>query len=383
MKNACFLFISFLFLLLSIFTYQALLFFGYFKEIPLVHSDKCTFIPGLVGPEDIVIYNGIGLAGSDDRVKLWYSDSPIDNVPSGHIYAIYPGKLTFKQLKINNFPSDIAFHPHGMSLYKNLLYVISHAYGKGGERVEVLELKSVETEEKISIEYKYSLKFEGRYGSFNDLLVLNEKEFFITNWLSIPHTIEGPNRKSTFWLDIKRVLWTIFTKETFVHHCSINELNSPICRELTQTADEINNGIAFNGKDLILVAKCINEKVSLYRLTEGKDLVLLKDFNLNYIPDNIDYDPKTNSFYVAVTGRKLDFLKQEQIMLKYGNVTSSDDMKTGLFEIKVEENVEEMKANLLYMQNLLSGGSVGVKFDQGFIMGGPFVDGLAYCKNNN
>ena len=43
-------------------------------------------------------------------------------------------------MNLVNFPNEIAFHPLGMSLFQDNLYVINRAYDKGGERIEVFDL---------------------------------------------------------------------------------------------------------------------------------------------------------------------------------------------------------------------------------------------------
>lgn len=49
-----------------------------------------------------------------------------------------------EQLKIENFPYDVAFHPHGIFLDREnqQLYVVNHAYAKGGERIDIFNVDS-------------------------------------------------------------------------------------------------------------------------------------------------------------------------------------------------------------------------------------------------
>jgi hypothetical protein len=44
-------------------------------------------------------------------------------------------------LEMKGFPPHLKFFPHGIYLLeKRLLYIINHAYDKGGERVEVFQV---------------------------------------------------------------------------------------------------------------------------------------------------------------------------------------------------------------------------------------------------
>ena len=376
-------------------SYQIIQLTEYFKENPLVNPEKCHLLKGIFGPEDIVNWKGIGLTASDDRIKLWYggANRDVDKTPNGNMWAIHPSnlpeKVSFQLIFVQNFPYDVAFHPHGMSLHENTLYVINHAYGKGGERVEVFDI-SLEIENDIKktvvIKYKYSLtykdKFKEYYGSFNDLLALNEKEILITNWLSVPHTVIGPNMAGTFWLDLKRVFYMAFLERSYVHYCKVTENNELDCKELPQTVCGSSNGINFDGKDLVMVAKNTDKKVDLFRLVEvngEKDLVFLRDIDIKYLIDNIDYDPKTNSFYVSLIGRLVDFLIEENEMKTKGKTEALPEVKTGIIQIQVKEKIEDMKPEIIYMQNELLGLSIGTKFDNYILLGGPFFDGISVC----
>jgi len=46
------------------------------------------------------------------------------------------------QLPLTGFPPDVAFHPHGIYLDRptSKLYVVNHAYNRGGERIDVFLL---------------------------------------------------------------------------------------------------------------------------------------------------------------------------------------------------------------------------------------------------
>lgn len=383
MKNFFFCF-SLLILLFSFAGYQILQFIGYFIDSPLYNEDLCITVPGIMGAEDIVNYKGIGLAGSDDRAKLWYSGDTlnINELPNGHIYGIYPSrgpeKVAIRKIPIQKFPQEISFHPHGLSLYKNLLYVINHAYGKGGERIEVLEIHDSQDEQHLQLIYRDSILMEeNSYGMYNDLMLLNENEFYITTWLPIPHSVKGVNLKETFWIDIKRILYSLFFKDTFIKFCNIQNKQA-VCSKLPQTASSMNNGIAYNGNDLVLAAKPIEKTAVLYRL-QGRELIFLKEFKTNFVVDNIDFDKETNAFFLSGMIRTLDFLLEEQEMKKNFKLNQLKEIKSGIEKIAINKNINEMKSELLFVQNDVTGASIGVKFKDYYLIGTPFYDGIAVC----
>jgi hypothetical protein len=54
-------------------------------------------------------------------------------------------------LKIDNFPPRIAFHPLGIYYFheKKELFVINHAFDRGGERIEVVFFHSIDRSSKL------------------------------------------------------------------------------------------------------------------------------------------------------------------------------------------------------------------------------------------
>lgn len=383
MKKILFCF-SVLVLLLSFAGYQILQFIGYFIDIPLFNANLCTTIPGIIGAEDIVNYKGIGLTGSDDRAKLWYSGDAlnINELPNGRIYGIYPSKgpekVTIREIPIQKFPPEIAFHPHGLFIYKNFLYAINHAYAKGGERIEVLEIFDSSEGQGLQIKYKNSILMdENNYGVYNDLIVLNENEIYITTWLPFPHSVKGVNLNETFWLDLKRLFYSFFFKETFIYYCNVRN-NRAVCSKLPQTASSMNNGIAYDGNDLVLAAKPVEKAATLYKL-QGRELIFLKEFQANFVVDNIDYDKENNAFILSGMARPMDFFLEELNMKKELKLQQLKAIKSGIEKIAINKNIDEMKSEILVVQDDLTGASVGIKFKDYYLMGTPFYDGIAVC----
>jgi hypothetical protein len=94
-------------------------------------------------------------------------------------------KIEIKTLPMNNFPSNVSFHPHGTYLYKDkYLYVINYAFDKGGERVEVFEVLS--SRSGLELNYLPSIVYPSKFaGIFNDLVVIgdDDDEILLTTWM--------------------------------------------------------------------------------------------------------------------------------------------------------------------------------------------------------
>ena len=116
----------------------------FFKIIENVNNKNCKVIRGGKGLEDFAQYDEGNLIGaSNDNLKLWELEQfGINKSENGKIFVFNLQTETLKLHEIKGFPADIAFHPHGIHLYKQaFIYVINHAYKYGGERIEVIKIQ--------------------------------------------------------------------------------------------------------------------------------------------------------------------------------------------------------------------------------------------------
>ncbi|MEE4248261.1 MAG: hypothetical protein V2I33_22965 [Kangiellaceae bacterium] len=132
-------------------------------------DDGCFRVPtGYPGSEDVMwLDSEHAIFSSCDLVKLEDSNFTI---PFGKIMMVdIRGNL--RELERHGFPAKVAFYPHGLSIWEGRwLYVINHAFNRGGERVEVFEIRR---ETGIELHYQQSLVFPDRMaGALNDLVVI-------------------------------------------------------------------------------------------------------------------------------------------------------------------------------------------------------------------
>jgi hypothetical protein len=114
-----------------------------FKKLEYKNEKNCKIVRGAIGFEDFHLFEDQYLiGGSNNNLKMFEMNyDTIAEVEKGNIAVFDTKNENFKIYQIINFPKDITFHPHGVYLYKNLLYVINHAYSLGGERIEVLKIE--------------------------------------------------------------------------------------------------------------------------------------------------------------------------------------------------------------------------------------------------
>jgi hypothetical protein len=114
------------------------------KNVELKNDDNCHVIKGGLGMEDFFQFDDNHLIGiSNDNLNMWELHKiPYSDIDNGSIvvFDIKNEKLT--KYNVKNFPENVAFHPHGIYPYKNtFIYIINHAYNKGGERIEVVKIQ--------------------------------------------------------------------------------------------------------------------------------------------------------------------------------------------------------------------------------------------------
>lgn len=372
---------------LSILYYQFTKKVEYSKDIPLKNSEKCFVIPGILGPSDIVNWKGIALTGSGNRSEHGFQSI---NCANGDIYAIYPSKtketkkLTYKKISLKNFPERNPFHPNGLYLYNDYLYVMNNAYGLGAEIIEVFKLIPEDSDEKLSILYKYSMTMkDDNFGIINDIVVINEHEFLAT-FMVTDYLAKVKNS----YLSTLFEFWDLAFKEifslrkSFVHYCKMDKNKQISCIKIEKTISKMNDKLGFDGKDLLLVSKGIELKLALYRLISkenGKDLVFIRDIETQFLTGYITFDIERNSFFLSAKGRLFDHLIEEYEMNSKGKVAPSEAQKSGILELMKQRDYKTMKIKVLYMQNELVGVSVGARFRGYYLMGSLYDDGLGVC----
>ena len=384
---------SIFFLALSFLSYYIITILQITKIKELVNSENCTYYPGLLGPEDIVNWNNIAIAISDDKSQLWYGKGKIEDVESGGFYAIFPKARekegVIKKIEIEGLPEKIKFHPHGIYLYQDKIYAINHAYNRGGERVEIFDI--MKKGENVSLKYNDSILFEEKnlFGMFNDLAILNTQEFFISKWIAFPQIEKAMNLPETIWSFIRRNIYGLFLPSTYTYYCVIEKkydnktfenFNEANCQKMEATKSKMNNGISYNGGNILAIAHTVEKVIKIFEIVERKepplkDLKILREIYIGAGIDNINYDKDTNSFYVAALGRIIDFFLVEKMAKEKGKVYGLG-LISGAYRINIDD---DYSVETLVEQNHINMISVACKLDKFLVLGGPFEDGISIC----
>lgn len=96
-----------------------------------------------------------------------------------------------KNLKIANILKKedhdaLNLHPHGIDINweDNTLYVINHAYAKGGERIDVFNIVTDADDIPIGLDYQYGITSDWlnkqAMGVLNSITVVEKNKFYVT-----------------------------------------------------------------------------------------------------------------------------------------------------------------------------------------------------------
>ena len=263
-----------------------------------------------------------------------YLNNKIDN---DRIFLINIENNEYIEIKINNFPENVPFHPHSISLYftpeKNyILYVLNHAINynyEGQERIEKLILRF--ESKKISLTYDNSIilpnEFFLRVESFSmikedlfyfttntqyiyprdsdELLDINSKLYYLKNKLL---------KEITPMMNIKKCFVYLYNKDNKGNEITI----------IDKSQSSIYGGITFDNKRNLLYAIKSAEKIMNVFEVNNSETKLLKSIPILYEGNNIFYDNKEDKIYIWINGKK----SEEESIIK---------------EIKKNEDIENIE----------------------------------------
>lgn len=297
--------------------------FEFDKSFQEKNAEDCQVFKGIRGAEDsAIITSEIVIFSSDDRMTLWETENGLKNVKQGGLFVFFTKSddtISILELKLNNFPSDIAFHPHGIYVLNEnesrKLFVINHAYDKGGERVDVFDVHLLNKDEiqddgnPISLEYKFTIGneyfTEFSNGVSNDIVVLKDGEFYITQYLAFPDSINGrhsdnfvSNMISKFGNLISSILGLPLAN---LRHCTYdsnsNDMNRNVFCEIVASGTSYNGINKNKNSDTLFVSDPIEREIHTFNLS--KDFKRGRIIKLPYSVDNIELNEKEDTLYLS------------------------------------------------------------------------------------
>lgn len=290
-----------IFVILAYYSYTVVELLQINKETVLHHHESCEKIEIPMPSEDLIVFGDWVIGATGDGVPMYYEHLQGSKARPGFLIAINPKTRAVSQIDLENFPPTYQINGHGLTLFgKNTLYVLSHSYHKGGERVFIFELES--KPDTVLAKYKDSYSFgDYAHGNYNGIAVINEKQFYVTQWIPFPDTVEG--RDNSFLTTFKRMGKSIYTKSNPVRFCTVKDDKNVEC--VDKVYGFIPNGILYTDGKLFF-ADSIERTVSIFSIEENFDLKLIQKVKITHTLDNLCAVGK--EVYVTGISKLLDYL---------------------------------------------------------------------------
>ena len=314
-----FIFLCISVLFISYMTYNINEYMGNSLELKEINSQKkfnSINIPTSINY--IIPINNKYLIANEYKPETYLFNLYLNNkVDNDRIFSINIENNEFNEIKLNNFPERVPFHPHSMSLYitpeKNyILYILNHAVNynyEGQERIEKFFLRF--ESKKISLTYIDTIILPDEFFlRIESISAINEDLFYFTTntqyenpkdsdeLLGIQSYINYLKNKLfkiiNPMLNIKQCFLYLYNKENKENEISIVE----------NSQSTIYAGITFDNKrNLLYAIKPTEKKMSVFEINK-KETKLIKTIPILYVGNNIFYDSKDDKIYIGINGKK-------------------------------------------------------------------------------
>eukprot|EP01100_Stratorugosa_tubuloviscum_P007307 TRINITY_DN3050_c5_g1_i1.p1 TRINITY_DN3050_c5_g1~~TRINITY_DN3050_c5_g1_i1.p1 ORF type:complete len:396 (-),score=134.65 TRINITY_DN3050_c5_g1_i1:83-1270(-) len=368
---------------------------GLFKTLkPHSEFSKCAKID-VKAAEDLVVdpHTGTVLIASDSqRRQVLHGFFSSD----GAIYALPEGSIRPILLQRENFPKFVPFHPHGLDFFQingeKYVYVVNHRVPDGGETVEVFRWDGASTL------YYIETFSDPLLTSINDILIVGEREFYVTNDHWFPRAASYPGSSYDTFSHIRYSIISSPLLHFFEDLFALSIGSVIYCNEsnCTNVASGLKypNGITMNQEgNVIFIAATLGRSLSVYtRDTNTGALQELHTVDLGTGVDNINRD-SLGRLWIGCHPQTLRFLQHAldesgntpapSQVLVVGPPASILNRQYDNQQIKESDEVYTVQEVHLSLGDDISGSSVAA-FHKGRVFIGPvFDDHILVCKAPN
>lgn len=273
-------------------------------------------------PKDMVVYGEFILSAVDSRKELFFEPNGVFSAPQGEIVAIDIIYRKSTPVEIRYFPQGIGFHPHGMYVKDSHLYVVNHAFSKGGERIEKFYIN---TRWGVSLDYVASISMPSELGgTISDILVIDDHKFVATQWVASGTSFPIKEYANSYY----RIYKLLFGSYAAILECNVQNSQAK-CKELDY--GQMLSGIVKVG-DKIFVADILAKELLVYNT--GFNLFSKEVYSLSFHPDHLTYSEAESAVYIAGYLSNLHILGRfaEQISIAPGRIARFN-LKTEMLEI--------------------------------------------------
>ncbi len=320
------------------------IFITFLFSISFAQNLETEVLPFAGGPEDLTIApkSDLAIVSCDPR-RINFNVKESKDKVNGEIWGYF---LDANKKFLMTPKLDFPFHPHGISLFKNQLYVINHREDKK-TTVERFELKQ------NKLTFKESISSEG-FISPNDLTAFGENQFYYSN---------DPFHRPKF----KLLMSMIFKPKNDKVNLYMNGKDTCVAKLASP------NGITiYNNK--LFIAELTKKRIAVFEILENKTLKFSKNIKVKGKPDNIEVDEEKNKLYVACHtnfGKFLKHMKNSEKPSPFALIEISDPLgKKPISKVLFKDD-----------GNIFSASSVFARYKNNYIVGGVFDAKLLLLKS--
>ena len=339
-----FVFLCFSIVIIAYMTYNINEYMGNPLELREINASnkKCHIINVPTTISHLVSINSQFLIGSEYKSLDIYNFKSflINRIYDESIYIINIKSEKYYKAKIIDFPKNIPFHPHGLSLYKKrdneyILYILNHAVNglyEGEERIEKINVFFNPKKEEITMIYDSKITLPNEYFlKVDSINVINEDIFYFTTnspFLSLREPDDLLNIKNKIleyaYDFLKPIMIMLNIKKCYVYIYNRKNVGKEI--EIIPDSESLNNkGICYDKKrNLIYVVKSLEKKINIFEIDEY-NTKFMKSIPILYVGNNIYYDEDEDLIYLGINGKMNEY---DSIVHSYKKNNNFDNVNT-------------------------------------------------------
>ena len=354
------------------------------SDLPLSHIIKLT--------DNLLICSGINIP------QIYITKQYLsDDINNGGIYLYNIKKKEFELIEIENYPSKLPFHPHGLSLYKEnhenyYLYVINHLIKddpqKNAEKIEKFRLNI--NKETITLDYKNTFLLPQEYfGTLNSIAAVNQNIIYFTteSSFSLPCYSKNDINVIKYLYLVKYKIYEYLNilfrklniKKTYLYSydCETNEINF-----IYNSEGVSNKGLAYDAKNsLLYMVRAFEKDIKVFEISRNvpSNALFIKRIKTIYNMENIYYDSENQKIYGGIYGSINELKELDYNYINDGNFDSVETFG-GFEEIDTQKGYEI--SDIILFKNELKGISSAIKINNEIYFSSTYQNELLiYPKN--
>ena len=392
-----FLFLCFSIIIIAYMTYNINEYMGNPLELREINTlnKKCHIINVPTTINHLIPINNQFLIGSEYKSLDFYNFKSYltDKIYDENIYLINIKSEKYFKAKIIDFPKDIPFHPHGLSLYKKtnkeyILYILNHAVSElyeGKERIEKINIVYNPKKEEISMIYDSSIFLPNEFFlKVDSINIINEDIFYFTTNTPFPSLrdqddlLDIKNKILNYAYDfLKPIMIMLNIKKCYVYIYNRKNVGKEI--EIISDSESFNNkGITYDKKrNLIYVVKALEKKINIFEIDEY-NTKFIKSIPILYVGNNIYYDEDKDLIYIGINGKMNEY---DSIVHSYKKNKNFENVETySGYEIIDPKNNYSIN-ELMLLKSEFKWVSSSIQINDKNYMSSIFSKGIYVCGN--